>query len=175
MKPSISKLTKGLLLCLCCWGSQALANGFYAGGSVGNARLGLSSSDSNIDISGSDIGYKVFGGFKFTFLAVEGGYVNFGQIDGDNENVKVSGLSAFGMLSTGLGPVSLFGKVGGFIWDSDVRSATESYSEDGFDPALGLGAAFNMGNLGLRAEYEYFNISEFDDVSMFSVGAVFRF
>lgn len=175
MQTLFSSLSKGLLLCLCLAASQAFANGFYIGGSVGHAKVGLSSADRNISVSDNDIGYKIFGGFKFTMLAVEGGYVNFGRMDGDASEVKVSGLSAFGMLSTGLGPVSLFGKLGGFVWDSDIRSATDSYSENGFDPALGLGAAFNMGGIGVRAEYEYFNISDFDDVSMFSVGATYWF
>lgn len=175
MQTLFSAVSKSFLLGFCLLASQAFANGFYVGGSVGHAKVGLSQAERNISVSDNDIGYKIYGGFKFTLVAVEGGYVNFGRVDGDDSDVKVSGLSAFGMLSTGLGPVSVFGKLGGFVWESDIRSAQNTYSESGFDPALGIGAAFNMGGIGVRAEYEYFNISDFNDVSMFSLGATYWF
>lgn len=175
MQSLVPVLSKSFLLGLCLLTSQAFANGFYIGGSVGHAKVGLSDAERDINISDNDIGYKIYGGFKFTLVGVEGGYVNFGQIDGNDSEIEVSGLSAFGMVSMGLGPANVFGKLGGFVWESDFSSAQETYSEDGFDPALGLGAAFNLGGIGVRAEYEYFNISDFDDVSMFSVGATFWF
>lgn len=147
-------------------------SGLYLGGSVGNARVGFEPTENtNIDINDNDIGYKLFGGFKFTLAAVEAGYVNFGKIEDASGSVEISGFNAFGVLSMGLGPVNVFGKVGGFVWESDYQLVQTTYDNDGFDPAFGVGAAFNLGGLGVRAEYEYFDIGDFDKVSMLSVGA----
>ncbi len=149
-------------------------SGWYLGASVGNSDLGFQNTDiGNIDINDSDTGFKIFTGVKFTVLAAEFGYVDFGSIGSDSDSVDLSGFSGFGVLSMGLGPVEVFGKAGGFIWDAegDFDTLDEKYDEDGFDPAVGIGAAFNLGGMGVRAEYEYFDIGEFDKVSMLSVGA----
>lgn len=148
-------------------------SGVYLGGSVGHASVGRQDANLNVDINDDDIGYKLYGGFKFTLLAVEAGYVDFGNIGGNESNVEISGFNAFGVLSMGLGPVEVFGKAGGFVWESDFSTAQQSLDDNGFDPAIGLGAAFNLGGMSVRAEYEYFDIDEFDKVSMVSVGATF--
>ncbi len=163
----------------------AAESGLYLGASVGNAKVGgpndLEFAVDNDDIRNlddSDIGYKVFGGFKFTMLAVEAGYVDFGVIEEGDASVEVGGFNAFGILSMGLGPVEIFGKAGAFVWESDYRdysAAAARYEDDGFDPVVGLGAAITLGGLGVRAEYEYYDISEFDKVSMLSLGATFWF
>lgn len=146
-------------------------SGLYLGGSLGNAQVGLKDTGDTLHLDGNDIGYKLFAGFKFTFAAVEAGYVDFGAIEKDSSSVEINGFNAFGKLSFGLGPVEVFGKVGGFVWNSDFELAEEKYKEDGFDPVVGIGAAFDLGGLGVRAEYEYYDIKEFDKVSMISVGA----
>lgn len=179
--PSQSLLQKRLLHTALALALSTLAatshakSGWYLGASVGNANVGLSDTinDTNIDIKDDDIGYKLYTGFKFLFVGVEGGYVNFGEIQSGDHTAKISGLNAFGTLSMGLGPVDVFGKVGGFVWDSNVRTAASTKKDSGFDPGVGIGASFTLGSLGLRAEYEYYDISEFDKVSMFSIGATF--
>lgn len=150
-------------------------SGWYLGASVGNSDLGFQDTDiSSIDIDDNDIGYKLFTGLKFTVFALEAGYVDFGSVGSiDKATADLSGFSGFGKLSMGLGPVEVFGKVGGFVWDADIDSVEATYKEDGVDPAIGVGAAFNLGGIGIRAEYEYFDIGDFDKVSMLSVGATF--
>lgn len=171
-------LLAGLAASGFCATAQA-QSGLYFGGSVGNAQVGYDSpSEGDIqdfELDESDIGYKLYGGFKFTIAAVEAGYVNFGTIENDAANVEITGFDAFGILSLGLGPVDLFGKLGGFVWESDIQALESTYSEDGFDPAMGFGVSFNLGGLGVRGEYEYFDISEFDKVTMLSVGATYWF
>lgn len=168
-------LTHSTLAALCTLSAQSYAeSGVYFGGSLGHAKLGYEPTENQeIDIDDNDIGYKLFGGMKFTIAAVEVGYVDFGKIEGALGSVELSGFDAFGVLSMGLGPVEVFGKAGGFVWQSDYRDLRSSVDDDGFDPAFGLGAAFNLGSLGVRAEYEYFDVSDFDNVSMLSVGATF--
>lgn len=151
--------------------SQA-ASGIYVGGSVGNARVGFNPSN-DIDIKDDDIGYKLFGGVKFTLLAAELGYVDFGKVQKSGFDGDLSGFNVFGILSTGIGPVDVFGKLGGFIWEADFSDARQRSKEDGFDPAVGIGASISLGNIGFRAEYEYYDIDNFDEVSMFSIGATY--
>lgn len=157
-------------------------SGLYLGGSLGNAKVGgpegMEYTVDNEDLRNfddSDIGYKVYGGLKFTLLAVEAGYVNFGAIENGDAQIEIDGFNAFGILSMGLGPVEIFGKAGAFVWQSDVSLLEEQFDEDGFDPVVGVGAAVNLGGVGVRAEYEYYKVSDFDEVSMLSLGATFWF
>jgi hypothetical protein len=158
-------------------GTAHADNGFYLGGSLGNATIERSAPSSNVDVNSDDTGYKVYGGFKFTVLAVEGGYVDFGSPTGNNNTeVELSGFDLFGLLNMGIGPVDLFGKVGAFSWDSeDIVNGVKSESRSGTDPAYGIGAGLSLGSFSVRAEYEYFDMSDFENVTMFSIGGVYTF
>lgn len=130
----------------------------------------------DVDLKDSDTGMKVFGGYRFTLAAVEAAYIDFGRIDGNNgEYVEVSGFSGFGMLHLGLGPASLFGKVGGFMWESEASIDNLRDKKDGYDLAYGVGAMVGLLDVDVRLEYEYFNVGEFEDVSMVSVGVSYTF
>jgi hypothetical protein len=60
-------------------------------------------------------------------------------------------------------------------WDSDFDIDNFTGSDSGSDPAYGLGAKIIFGSLALRAEYEYFDMSEFNDVYLASVGLSLMF
>ncbi len=169
---SLSQILAGILI-LCAGTTGHAESGLYLGGSFGNAKVGLESPNSDIDVEDDDIGYKLFGGFKFTLLAAEAGYVDFGKVEDSGFSGEISGFNAFGVLSMGLGPVEVFGKLGGFVWESDFENAQQRYKDDGFDPAVGVGAGITLGNFGVRGEYEYYDIDGFDEVSMLSLGATF--
>ena len=149
-------------------------NGFYVGGSVGNSSISTKP-DTNIDINSDDTGYKVFGGFKFTIFAVEGGYVDFGKVENAGDSVELSGWDLFGLVNLGIGPIDLFGKLGVFAWDADALTSGNKVSDDGTDPVVGIGAGVTLGSFSVRAEYEYFDISDFDEVSMISLGVAYIF
>lgn len=174
MHKQLKHLTQALVLALPLWAVSGHAeSGLYLGGSFGNATLDFEDPNDDIDIKDDDIGYKIFGGFKFTLLAVEAGYVDFGKVDKSGYEGELSGFNAFGMLSFGLGPVSVFGKLGGFVWESDFEDAQTRYKDDGFDPAVGVGIGFDLGGVGIRGEYEYYDIDGFDEVAMLSLGATY--
>lgn len=160
--------------------------GTYVGVSAGQSTIEYKrpSGDSfdfdpgELQLDDSDTAFKLFGGYKFTIAAVEAAYVDFGTIENNDDYAEVSGLSVFGMLHMGLGPVGAFAKMGGFVWQSEVSfsRAQEIYEEgDGFDLAYGIGV--NAGLLGIkgRLEYEYFNVGDFEDISMISVGVSYDF
>lgn len=165
----------------------ASAGGFYVGASVGQGNIEFNSPDANnvnfddIDFDDSDSAYKIFGGYQFLIFAAELAYVDFGEVDGriDTGNLieselGVSGFSGFAKAHYGIGPVSLFAKAGGFVWESEIEDFAEG-EDDGFDLAYGVGAQVKLLGLSARAEYEFFNVGDFEDVSMISLGLAYHF
>jgi hypothetical protein len=152
--------------------------GFYFGGSIGNATFDGSAPQQNISFDDSDTGYKLYAGFRIlSLLAIEGGYVDFGEQEAsvavNPPSVELSGWNLFGVANLPIGPVNLFGKVGYFAWDSEFSGGNIPDESDS-DIAYGVGAAFRFGGFGVRGEYEIFEVSG-DDVQMFSVGAEMYF
>lgn len=163
-------------------------SGFYIGGSVGNATIEGNVSDpslpSDFNFDESDFGWKAFGGYTFELLPVidlgiEASYVNLGSPSIDlnvgSLSLDTTGFSAFGVAGVGLGPLHVFGKLGVISWDVDVDAFGESFSDDGSDTAYGVGVSFGLGPVDVRGEYEIFDISDVDDVTMLSVGLSWTF
>ncbi len=162
-------------------------SGFYIGASAGGATLEADIGDIGIpglpsDIDEDDTAIKVFGGYQFDLpvidLGIELGYVDFGEPDidvlGEVLLVDTSGINAWGVASIDVGPIDVFGKLGMIAWDVDASLLDESVSDDGTDIGYGLGAAFNLASLQIRAEYEIYDLDG-TDLSMLSLGVAFRF
>ncbi|WP_167855009.1 outer membrane beta-barrel protein [Mangrovimicrobium sediminis] len=167
-------------------GSAGVAadTGFYAGGSVGSSYLEAKNGSFKLD--GDDLGYKGFVGFQLlSLLAVEAGYVNFGEVN-DKSNgipgeVAVDGWDAFVVGNLPLGPLNVFAKGGMIAYEAELKAAVDElenrYKDNASDQdlAFGLGASIELGDLAVRAEYEYFDASDLDNLSLFSVGLVYQF
>lgn len=184
---------QGVLLGIAIFGMTGVAHagaesGLYIGGGVGNASV--ESTDSNpsggadLDFDESDAGYKLFAGYNFGIvplvnLAVEGGYVDFGApegtIAGQNITYEVTGFHAFGLAGANLGPVMLFGKVGMISWDSDSRIGNTSGDDSGTDAAYGAGLQFQLLSVGIRAEYERYEVSDLDSLDLISASVTYTF
>ena len=158
--------------------ASAADNGIYLGGSVGQSALEIDDFDYDADATG----YKIIAGWRFLdWLAVEGNYVDLGsgedKVSGDKVEIDVSGvsLSAVGFLP--VGPVDLFARVGAVNWDADVSVAgfDAGGSADGTDFTYGAGVQFRVWSLGIRAEYEVFDISDADNVDLLSLGVTWTF
>jgi hypothetical protein len=189
---SLAALAVAALLTFAGHSAMAADTGFYIGGSLGIAFI-ESEGDLNIgdrvedfDLDDDDFSWKAFVGFQFLpWLAVEGGYVDFGEVDGATPGgtvtTGVDGWNAFVVGTLPVGPVDVFAKLGRIWWNVDVDfddvldDLDESFDTDGSDWAYGVGAAFNLGPLGLRAELELFDVDDVDDAYLLSVGAVYRF
>ncbi len=171
-----------------CLLSSAVFAGSYMGVSAGESKieLGKPSFDTSfdakkLDLKDSDIGMKVFGGYRFTLVAIEAAYVDLGKIEGEQGTfAEASGFSGFGMLHLPLGPASIFGKVGGFVWKNEASlgqlvDENNKLKDDGYDLAYGIGMMFGLLDIDARLEYEYFNVGKFEDVSLVSVGVSYTF
>lgn len=157
--------------------ASAADNGFYLGGSIGQASFDAGSL-SEEDLSGDTTGYKVFAGLRMiTFVGIEGSYVDFGEVEDSplDASASVTGydLQAVGYLPLGI--ADIFVKAGMFEWEAELESLEESISNDGSDPMYGAGVQFRIKSFALRAEVEYFDIQDADELYMVSVGASITF
>jgi OOP family OmpA-OmpF porin len=173
--------------------SQASAQGFYVGGSVGKSDIddevasGLITAGS---VDGSDTGLKIFGGYQFNQnFGLEVAYVDLGEASysGTFSGLPVTGgkveISGLNVSAVGTFPVSpsfaVFGKVGLFAWDAEASDVTGgvpfSASDDGTDISYGIGVSYNFTkNLSARAEWEAFKTDP-ADASLLSIGLAFKF
>lgn len=174
LKHPLAVLATGLFMCT----APALAadRGAYVGAGVGLATLEVDDVlDLGVDFDEDDVGFKLFGGYRFfPWLAVEGAYFNGGkpelrESDGTlsaSMEIEVQGLIAAAVFSLPVGErFELFIKPGVAFWDAEtsirIRDQSGSFGGDVDDNGsaffLGGGAAFNFTeNLATRLEYEWF-------------------
>jgi OOP family OmpA-OmpF porin len=128
------------------------------------------------DFEGDDLGYKLIVGVRpLDWLGFEGNYVNFGEPDDTVAGTKIQtegyGIAGYAVGFLGLGPVDVFGKAGVVSWDTKI----DRDDFDGTDLAYGVGVQFRLLSLGVRAEYEIFDIDDLDNANMLSVGVTYTF
>jgi hypothetical protein len=160
--------------------------GGYIGGSVGQAYIEVDTGTPLVPqtFDEDDFGFKAFAGYEFNLtaitLGIELGYVDFGAPSGDvagtQFEVEADGFAGFGTAGFDLGPLGIYGKYGMVSWDASTSiDGIDVGSDDGTDPAYGVGAKFGLGSLEVRGEYEIYDIEDSEDVAMLSVGLVWRF
>jgi OOP family OmpA-OmpF porin len=197
-------LAAAVAAALALWTAQASADaGFYIGGSVGDATIEASDDvdfdgeDFSLDFDESDTAYKLFAGYMFNdYFGAELSYVDLGEPEDDftldggeigeidvDLSAEFTGFTADLVGQLPLGPVDIFAKVGLVSYDAELEvtatdgidTLSESLEDDGEELHYGIGARFNIGNFGIRGEYEVFDIGDIDDVYMLSLGAELAF
>jgi opacity protein-like surface antigen len=166
--------------------ATAADNGFYLGASVGQMGIKINEDTDEIDFSGDDTAFKVFAGFRFiTFLGVEGSYVDLGApsefLEGLDATIEtdITGYDGFVVGYLPLGIADIFAKAGVIAWDASISGQigdeTQRESDDGTDPAYGIGVQFRIKSFAIRAEFEYFDIEGAEYVYMYSIGGSYTF
>jgi OOP family OmpA-OmpF porin len=182
-----------LALCGALAATQASAQQFFIGGSIGQSDVDDEITTGLIDsgtVDGKDTAWKIFGGYMFNrHFGIEAAYINAGEVSysGTFSGFAVTGgkveLTAFNVAVLGNLPIneqfSVFGKVGLFSWEAEASDTTGgipfSGSDDGTDISFGVGVGYNFTpNFGVRAEYELFQTDD-ADVSLISIGMVWKF
>ena len=156
--------------------SMAADNGLYLGASLGDANIEIDQGLAQVD--SDDTGFKFIAGLRpLDWFAVEASYVNFGEAEDGILAAETDGISAFGVFFVPVGPVDLFAKGGLISFENsiEVDGLGELYREDGTDLAYGVGVQFRLLSLGVRAEYEKFNIDDVEDANMLSIGVTYTF
>ena len=178
------------LLTLVAINADAAESGFFMGGSIGTAAVEANVNDGIVlpdpapVFDENDFGWKFLAGYDFALsdafsLGIEGGYVDLGSPSADVLTIPISldptGLSLYGTAGVDIGPVGLFAKYGLVNWEVEGSIGGIGFDDDGNDPAYGLGVRFNLGAVEIRGEYEIFDISDAEDVTLLSAGLVVRF
>jgi len=165
------------VLAMCAVSTLSFAGPLYIGGSYGNTKL--KAGDNNFSFDASDPGWKAFVGYRLPivkFLGVEAGYVDFGSPTDSNVTIDATGWDGFAVGALPLGPIDLFAKVGAIRWSTDVNiPGLGKSSDDGTDAAYGAGVLVHLSHIGIRAEYEKFEVQDTDNLYMLSVGVEWRF
>jgi outer membrane immunogenic protein len=135
-------------------------NGFYLG--VGVTKSDVSTSGDTA-LEYDDEGYKAIVGFRpLDWLAFEVNYTDIGKTD-DNAllDVKAKALSGFVLGLYEIKLIDLYAKVGVTQWNTSIEGIP-AIDEDDDDLALayGVGIGVHFGSVGVRAEYEQFEIDE---------------
>jgi hypothetical protein len=163
-------------------------NGFYVGAGLGYGQVQMSSGP--LKITGEDIAYKAFVGYRLPYspaginVAIEGGYVDLGNIH-DEPLGSVNSLTVDGLDLAALAffPIlhrwDMFAKAGAFFWDAELKGfapGAPEYTDTASDTdlLLGLGASYNTGTaLGFRAEVE--SRGALDGAWTVSVSGIYQF
>ena len=175
--------------------ADADRRGAFVGIAYGNSKAETrSSTDSSscspvpCNFSEDDDTWKVYGGYRFSkWAAFEAAWQDFGEFDGVDPNTNpattiefaAEGLALWIRGNVPLGPVDLFGKLGGLWWDSDWRvtgpAGQVRGSTRGLIGGLGLGVMVNLGGFGIRLEGESYNTSELSRFDSYTLGVQWRF
>lgn len=188
--PAARAFTMLFFLLACVHTPKAIADDeWYIGASAGEAYLEIDLAGSDDSVFGFDEGdtaWKVFGGYRWDLsminLGVEAGYVDLAspvaQFPEFRSELDASGYAVWGVAGFDIGPVGLFGKLGGIAWEIDgetIGSISRPFDDSGTDIGFGAGAKLTVGSLALRAEYENYDIADTENVEMFSLGLVWSF
>jgi OOP family OmpA-OmpF porin len=161
----------------------------YVGGSVGEASVDLDLTDvpdAGFRIEDEDFAFKAYFGLQLPGpFAFEVGYRDLGSISDDGglfmTTSETDGIDASLLGKLPIGPVSLFARGGMIAWDTKVRLTDNGalpdleISDDGTDPFWGVGISVEFDRVGIRAEFERFELDLPDDLTMLSVGMTFSF
>lgn len=161
--------------------SSARAAGPYIGGGVTAAMLqDEDGTPGGTDFDESDTGYKFFGGYRFDWLplvslSAELGHRDLGAPAGSLAEYEIDGFDYAALAGLGLGPVEVFGRLGGMRYDLVKSSGGVLSTFDGNAAVYGVGLRFVLLGLGVRAEYESLDIDEMDRVDMVSLSVLYEF
>jgi hypothetical protein len=170
-------------LTLAAFGPQAMAadNGFYLG-------AGITQTKFDTDEFGAeeldDNSFKVIAGWRpLDWLAVEANYIDLGGesvSDGTTDiSLDTNAVTVAGFVIAEIGIVDLFAKAGYAFWNADIEIddpilGSIDASEDGNDLLYGAGIGVHFGSVGVRAEYEIFEMEDLD-VDTISLSVTYTF
>lgn len=161
--------------------STALAgSGPYIGFHGGSSGIDVSLGSSNVRLESKDFAWKGFLGLGLgRFLAIETGYVRFGSasdtVAGIDLEQKLWAWDTAGLLKINIGPIDLYGRVGGAYWKTEASVGSVGLTNDGFDINYGGGLGVVLGKVEIRGEYVYYDASDIGEPWMASLGLTIGF
>jgi len=139
----------------------AADNGVYLGVGIAQSNIDLDVGAASVD--DDDTSFKVIVGVRpLDWLAFEANYIDFGTFEPvPGVELDAKGIDAFAVGLLEVGVVDFFAKAGIVRWDASLSLAGIGSDDDsGNEFAYGLGVGAHFGSLGVRAEYEKFQVSD---------------
>jgi opacity protein-like surface antigen len=173
----VIRLLPILALALAGTAAQAADKGIYLGVGVTQAQIDGIAPDFDLD----DTGFKLIVGFRpLDLFAVEANYIDLGSDNADvlGFPVEVDGkaYAGFGLLFLALPFVDLYAKAGLAHWELDGSvSGLGSASDSDTEFAYGAGVQVRFLSLGVRLEYESFDIQDTDGADLITLGFTYTF
>jgi OOP family OmpA-OmpF porin len=158
--------------------APAFAADNYAGIRLGQAKTSI---DNTALTTSSPTGFGVFVGHDFNQnFALEGEYLNLGEVKAGPGGAKSSGFSLSGVGSYPINEqFSLFGKLGYAMLTSKATGSNPNTDRKSNAVTYGLGAQYNVSPAaGIRLGWDKYKFSDTGmngNVSLISVGGVFKF
>jgi hypothetical protein len=155
----------------------AADNGVYLGAGFTKARV----DDLATQLDFDDESFKLIAGFRpLDAFGVELNYIDLGRDHVAIGPLAVSAKSkAYAGYAVGflpLAPVDLFAKAGVARWEAETTSsAFGRLKDDGTEFAWGAGLQVRLGSLGVRLEYESFDVGRDSRSELVSLGATWTF
>jgi len=171
-------------------------SGFYVGGGVGQFNVKIDDIDDTNNaierLDDDDTAWKAFVGWRFNpYIALELSYIDFGNPNGratasgssGDYQVDLSGFAPYIIGTLPLGPVELFGKVGYYFYDVDLKADIDDPLRPDFDSSssnedlvygVGVGMTF-FEHLNARLEYEKIDADRLDDADALWFSGAWRF
>ena len=160
--------------------AQAADNGFYLGAGLTATKFDANNIDS---VKLDDSSFKVIAGIRpLDWLAAEVNYINLGSDSEDLGGGLISKIDANAVTGSVLllkefQIVDLYARAGLAHWklDGSVTGAG-SDTQTGDEFTYGVGVGVHFGSIGVRAEYEKFQINDIDtDVNTLSLSFTYTF
>ena len=165
--------------------------GIYVGGGYVRAQVNNVFGTSDYGFKIDDNAWKAILGFRpIPFFAAEADYDDLGHQSqvllgglpplGSYGHADARSFDLFGVGLLPLGPVDLFGKAGGARWTlsgnlAGPGSTLVALDSSGTSFAWGAGGQLHWGPVGLRLEYEHFQMPGTDGARLYSASFIFTF
>lgn len=157
--------------------SPAFAEGFYFGG--GATLTQIEEDEAGLRFDDTSFGWRLLGGYTITdHIALEASYFDAGDAEdsilGTDVEIGFDGFILSGLAVLPLNDAwALFGKVGYYDADTEVRAFGDSDRDSESGLTLGAGARFDFNeNLGVRGDFDWFD-TEADTV--WAVGVTLQY
>ena len=155
--------------------AAAADNGFYLGAGITKSEFDVGGASDSLD----DNSYKIIAGFRpLDWLAVEGNFIDLGgESDGAGTSLDAQAFTVSGLLIAEFAVIDLYARLGMANWKLDASlSGFGNASDDGWEPTYGVGIGAHFGSFGVRAEYESFQVGDYDfDVNTVSLSFTYTF
>lgn len=153
--------------------AAAADNGIYIGAGITKSEFDVGFASDSLD----DNSFKVIAGYRaLDWLAVEANYIDLGSESEGGDSLDAQAFTVSGLLIAEFAVIDLYARLGMANWKLDAESGGFNASDDGWEPTYGVGIGAHFGSFGIRAEYEQFEVSDFDfDVNTVSLSFTYTF